>query len=200
MKDIVVNLGAIGVSGWCQKWVTLPRISDSMEGPGFLKWFSLLIRQFGKLRCADFLKSRCGFWVLYCFYGRHIVHDITFKCSRTTCFHCVSEFFKRHYILQTVTHRQYKKNIATSLLKASKSKYAAPRVWGTASIWERIWASVDSRESRWFGTEAPTGSKGGHWALPHASLAPEMLLEYFSCFWVANEHIHMLPYLAPEML
>ena len=75
----------------------------------------------------------------------------------------------------------------------SKAKYAASRVWGTASIWERISASVDSRESRSFGTETPTGSKGGHWALPHASLAPEMLLECFSCLWVAIQHIHMLP-------
>ena len=75
----------------------------------------------------------------------------------------------------------------------SKAKYAASRVWGTASIWERISASVDSRESRWFGTETPTGSKGGHWALPHASLAPQMLLECFSCLWVAIELFHMLP-------
>ena len=35
--------------------------------------------------------------------------DISFKCSCTTCFHCVAEFVERPYILQTVTHRQYKK-------------------------------------------------------------------------------------------
>ena len=74
----------------------------------------------------------------------------------------------------------------------SKAKYAASRVWGTASIWERISASVDSRESRSFGTETPTGSKGGHWALPHASPAPEMLFLLMSCNWV---YIHMFPWL-----
>ena len=52
--DVILKIGYSWQIVTSSKWVSLPRISDFMEGPRFWRWYSLLIRLFGKFsRCVQ---------------------------------------------------------------------------------------------------------------------------------------------------